>query len=120
MSETSICNQALASIGANRINNLTDGTVNAIHCTTHYAQTRDALLRSHWWRFATARAVLSENIESPDFEWDYQFDLPVDFLRLISIYDDNGTIRKNVYRSFAIEGNMILINDDSVNLKVGN
>lgn len=117
-SETAICNQALARIGAKRINDLdTDQSVNAGHCREHYEQTRDALLRSHWWRFARARATLSQDTTDPAFEWDNQFDLPNDFLRLRKLFGDNNTSNLNVYRSFAIEGDKLLTNESSVSMR---
>lgn len=116
-SETAICNQALARIGALRINSLDDGSVNAGHCNLHYEQTRDALLRSHWWRFANDRATLSQDTNDPDFEWDNQFDLPEDFLRFRSFFADNNTIDKTAYFSFEIEGNKLLTNEDTVEIR---
>ena len=64
-SETLICNLALARLGAKRINTIeeTDASVQAVQCRTHYEHTRDALLRSHLWRFAIKRAELSEDTE---------------------------------------------------------
>lgn len=62
VTDTSICNMSLGRIGAKRIDDITDDTdtkSEAIQCRLHYAQTRDALLRSHWWRFASARADLA-------------------------------------------------------------
>ena len=87
-SPTSICNQSLGKLGAKRINDLSDTTdtkPEAIQCRLHYEPTRDALLRSHWWRFARDRAVLSQDTNDPAFEWDNQFILPNDFLRFRSI-----------------------------------
>ncbi len=110
LSDTSVCNMALARIGAKRVNNIdeTNTEVNAIHCRLHYGQTRDALLRSHWWRFAVGRASLAEDTDTPDFEWDHQYILPTDFLRFVSLYDTSA--------SFEIEGQRLLTNDDSVDL----
>ena len=113
MSATNICNLALGRIGSKRINNIeTDNTVEAIQCRIHYAQTRDALIRSHWWRFATKRAELSQDITDPAFGWNNQFVLPVDFLRLKRVYSNDYPTK----RSFSIEGDRILTNEDTVNI----
>jgi len=112
MSATDICNMALGWLGAKRITSLDDGSVQAIHCKLHYEQTRDALLRSHWWRFASARASLSQDTDTPDFEYDYQYSLPSDFLRLKSVFSENGTATENTRYSYAIEGNKILTDDE--------
>ncbi len=116
LSTTRICNQALAKIGAKRINNLeTDASIEVIHCRTHYETTRDSLLRSHRWRFASARADLSVDTETPDFEWDYQFHLPNDFLAMKSIYEDRFS-NENL-RSYALEGKMLLTNEDEMSIR---
>lgn len=118
LSETQICNMALAKIGAQRINNLdTDQTLQAIHCKTHYTQTRDALIRFHWWRFASARVELSESAEAPDFEWSNQFDLPEDFLALRTIFEDNTLHGTTTRRTFAIEGKKLLTDETSMQIR---
>ncbi len=117
-STTSICNQALGKLGSKRITNFEDGdesSPEAIQCRLHYEPTRDALLRSHWWRFASARKTLSVDTETPDFEWDNQFALPVDFLHMKSIYE-NRFSDENL-RSYALEGDMLLTNESSMEIR---
>jgi len=118
LSETKICNLSLSDLGAKRINELdTDSSTEAILCRLHYEPMRDALLRSHFWRFASARATLSEDTTEPDFEWDSQFILPTDFLRLKSIYDDNNSPGNKTRYSFAVEGKRLLTNESSVEIR---
>jgi len=117
ISSTQISNMALARIGALRINNLTDGSPQAIQCNTHYAQTRDALMRSHWWRFASARRVLAQDDVDPAFEWDNQFILPADFLRLKDFYADNNTPTHTITYTYAIEGDRLLTDEDAVSIR---
>jgi len=120
ISNTSICNQALAMIGAKRINNLEDTTessVQAIQCRLQFEPTRDALLRSHWWAFAQSRAQLSQDTESPDFEWDNQFILPTDILQAKSVYDDATVGGRASAFSYVIEGDRLLTNEGDVNLR---
>ena len=108
-SETEICNQALGRLGAKRLNSLTDDTsAEAIHCRLHYAQTRDALMQSHNWRFTVGRSVLSADTETPAFEWNFQYVLPDDYLRQLGLYDTEN--------SFIVEGDRLLTNDDEANL----
>lgn len=117
-SNTEIVNMALGRIGAKRINDLSDTTdtkPEAIQARLHFEQTRDALLRSHLWRFATGRATLSADTTTPSFEWDYQYLLPNDFLRLKSIYEDRfSDINLD---SYALEGTMLLSNETSMQIK---
>ncbi len=116
VSETSICNMALGRLGAKRIDDLgTDSGTPAIVCRLFYEPTRDALIRSHWWRFASARETLSVDTETPDSEWDYQFPLPTDFLRMKSIYE-NRFSNENL-RSYALEGDMLLTNESSMTIR---
>lgn len=112
-----IANMALGRIGAEQITSLSDGSVQAAQINLHYEQTRDALLRSHFWRFASARVALVENSTAPDFEWANAFDLPDDFSRSRSVFDDNGTQMKTASNSYAIEGDQLLTNEEAVNLR---
>lgn len=117
-SNTSICNQALGKIGAKRINNFEDNTdtkPEAIQCRLHFEPTRDALLRSHAWRFASARATLSADVETPDFEWDFQFHLPSDFMLMKSIFEDQS--RDINFRSYALEGDLLLTNQEEMSIR---
>lgn len=83
-SETEIANLALSRIGKNNpITSLTENTVAAELCRLHYPICRDYLLRSHLWRFAIRRAALTRITATPAFEFDYAFQLPNDFLRLV-------------------------------------
>lgn len=118
ISPTSICNMALAKIGAKRITKFEDtqeSSEEAIHCRTHYEQTRDSLIRSHSWRFARARAVLSQDTTNPVFEWDNQFILPNDYMRFRSIYEEEGYSSKS--RRHSIEGQRFLTNFSTVNMR---
>lgn len=60
LTETSLCNMSLGRIGATRISNVeSDNSLQAIQCRLHYEPTRDALQRSHSWRFARERIRLA-------------------------------------------------------------
>ena len=116
LSETRICNTSLARIGAKRINNFdTDTSPEAIQCRTHYEQTRDALIRSHSWRFARARGELSQDAVDPDSEWDNQFILPNDFLRFRSIVEEEGYSSR--HRRHSLEDDRFLTNFSTVNMR---
>ena len=121
MTETEICNMALGRLGAKRISDFADtneANLQSVQCRLHYVQTRDALLRSHWWRFARYRVQLSENTTAPTFEFDNAFDLPSDFLRLwIKPFEDNNWGLNNTDRTFSMEGKQLLTNEDSVYLR---
>lgn len=116
LSVTKICNLSLSDIGSKRINNFeTDSSEQAIMCRLHYEPTKDALLRSHWWRFASGRATLSQDTTDPDFEWDNQFILPNDFLAMKSIYENRFSDES--YRSYALEGQRLLTNESTMEIR---
>jgi len=116
-SETLLANMSLARLGSKQLTNLaTDTSVEAIHCRTHYEQTRDSLLRSHWWRFAQARATLTEDTDTPAFGWDYQYVLPDDFFRLMWVFQDNVPPENVTTYSYDIEGQRILSNQDTIQI----
>jgi len=52
---------------------------------------------------------------TPDFEWTHQYHLPNDFLRLKSIYEDDGT--DEVDNRWIREGKRILTNYDTCNIR---
>ncbi len=115
LSETSICNQSLGRIGGLQIKNVeTDTSVQAIQCRLHYEQTRDALIRSYSWRFASERATLSAGT-TPDFEWSNAFTLPTDFMFLKSIYE--GRFSSINFRNYAIEQDEILTNETTMEIR---
>lgn len=117
--KTDICVLSLSRIGSKTVSEdeINDNSgVTAPHCNRNYEQTRDALLRSHWWRFASTRAELEEDEDFDSDEWDNAYDLPDDFLRMKSIYDENepNHIYKNPY---ALEGSQLLINADECEIR---
>jgi hypothetical protein len=75
-SENDICNLALSRIGHLTITSLTEGTPTSDLCNLHYAISRDAVLRAHPWNFAIRRAILAQDVTTPEFEFTYRFALP--------------------------------------------
>lgn len=91
-SETDLVNGALRLIGGSRITSLTDGTKNANVANDLYGELRDDLLRGHPWNFATKRQKLAQSSTAPTFEFDHAYPLPSDWLRTISVHNnDSGT-----------------------------
>jgi len=110
LTEVEICNEALTSLGENMIIALTDETKAARLCNLKYANKRNYLLRKYTWNFATKRAALTaETGSTPEFEFDYEFTLPTDYIQLIEFYPN--TI------SYAIENGMILCNEETLDIK---
>ena len=110
ISETSIANLALSKIGALRITNIdTDTSISAQHCRAQYDITRDQLLRSHAWAFAVGRKSISADATTPDFEWDYQYSVPADCIRVLGIYGTDYP--------YALEGEKLLTDASEIDLK---
>lgn len=57
--EVDLCNMALNRIAGNNFTLANQTSVAAIACNLHYAQVRDAMLRSYLWNFAKKRITLN-------------------------------------------------------------
>jgi hypothetical protein len=107
---------ALDKLGANQIDDLdTDQSVQAIKCRTHFEQTRDALIESYTWRFASGRSTLTQDTTDPDFEYANQFILPSDYMVKKSVWGGDGPRRTNF--SLSLEGDRLLTNEGEIHLR---
>lgn len=84
LTDIEITNQALIKLGANTIESFSENTVEAHIANTLFNSQVDSLLSSHPWGFATVQTNLSESETSPIADYDRSFDLPDDFLRIVS------------------------------------
>lgn len=109
VTEVSICNEALTALGENTIVNLTDNNKAARLCNLKYEGKRDYLLRRYHWNFAAKRDSLTPEVDTPAFEFTYEFLLPVDCIQLREIYPNTV--------SYRLEGASILCNDDTLDIK---
>ncbi len=108
-SEVEICNSALIKVGADRIISLTDDVERARVVAEQYPKVRDELLRSHPWNFAIARVEIAST-GTPEFEYDNEFLLPSDCLRVLKTDLPDGD-------DFKIEGRKVLANTSSLKIK---
>lgn len=112
-SKIEICNLALAKIGSDSfIITIDDETKSARHLRIFYNPARDALLRSHLWRFARKRVVLAPDAGQPPFDGGYYFTIPVDCLRIIGTDLDYA----GAYGRWHVEGNKIIADTQTLNL----
>jgi hypothetical protein len=87
--ETSIVNDALSLLGAERIISLDDDSPVARLFNEQFDKTRDALLEAHPWRFAMGRASLALSTSAPAYGFTYYYVLPADCLRIVETeYED--------------------------------
>lgn len=87
VSDVALANLALQKLGAARITSLTEDSRNARSINACFAMIRDRELRAHRWHFAKKQAVLSPDTAEPEFDFDYQFTMPTDCLRVLKPRD---------------------------------
>lgn len=117
-SDVEIVNVALRALGANRITSLSDGTKNANVADDIYTFVRDQVLRSATWGFATSRQQLSRLSDAPAFGFDYQYALPSDWLRTVSVHDSDDGMGTVVYKEETYESQRVLLaNSDAIYLR---
>lgn len=108
-SKVDICNSALRKLGVERINSLTEDNSRAKVCNDRYDILRDEMLRSHPWKFAIKRTTAAAILAVPLFDWEKQYQLPSDCLRVLRVNDD--------YTKWSQEGDKILSNETSCKIK---
>jgi len=106
-----IANTALVMLGAPPITSFSDASTQAQLAERLYDLTRDEVLESRPWTFATKRSTLTRASNPTGSEWLYSYTLPSDYLRLIQINKDEVATIQNKY---AIEGNKLLTDEASV------
>lgn len=110
-SAVSICSNALLLLGDKPISDFSENSDRTRLVANLYEQKRDRVLRAHPWNCATRRVVLSPDETSPAFGWRYQFDLPADCLRVVSVGEDHGG------DEFSVESGKILLDSPVCNLR---
>ena len=88
-----ICNSALNILGANNITALVEDSKNARLCNQRYEPLRDAVFREHTWNCLIKRVQLAQDTASPTHEYTYQYQLPSDCIRVLSLggYQDGSS-----------------------------
>lgn len=102
----SICSNALLMLGDHPIASFTDNTDRARLASNLWEPVRDFVLRSHPWNCAIKREALSPDVAAPAFDWAYQYTLPSDYLKALSIGEREGE------GEFRIEGRKLLCDDN--------
>lgn len=112
-SATDICNLSLDHIKTDNISDVASPSNDQGRaCMRWFETTKRAILRRHTWNFATKRVTLAPLGTDPAFEYSNHYQLPNDYLRLVSI---NGQPVSQV--DCTVEDKKLLINEaTSVNL----
>ena len=82
-----ICNIASRMLGGGEISAIDppDNTVQAALAAQLYPHVRQWVLRKHTWHSCKTRVILSPDAATPAFDYNYQFSLPANCLRIIQI-----------------------------------
>ena len=113
LSQVAIGNAALSKLGEPPIIDFADGSKAARSVNEAFPRVRDALLRSHLWSFAMTRAQLAKLKTKPLFEFQSQYEIPTDLLRLVQIgeifvgYNPSNYINSDSV-DYRVEGKLLL------------
>ena len=85
-----ICNLSLDLLKQSPISSIKTPVTNTEFIMSRWYDTvRMSALRAHPWKFATKRVTLTPNLSTPPpFGFTYAYDLPNDFIRMITMGDD--------------------------------
>lgn len=114
--EVSICSAALLRLGDRPIDSLDEQTDRSRLCANLYAQARDFIIRRHTWNSCITRASLAPLAAAPAFDWNHQFLLPANCLRVLSVgLKDEGLTPWRVEGS--VSGRIILCDENPCYLR---
>lgn len=105
----SICSNARLLCGQSKISALSEDVRGL--CDALYNPTRLSVFRLGTWSRVRRRVLLSPLSGAPDFGWTYKFQLPPDFVRLISIGETDESIE------YEIEDDKILSDEPTIKLR---
>ncbi|MDO9100502.1 MAG: hypothetical protein Q7V53_07200 [Caldisericota bacterium] len=103
-----LINIALSRIGEFSITALDEGTPQQQKAVTFFTNTRKALLRAHPWNFAVHEVELARIPDETPYDFQYAFQLPADFLRLLKVHDA---------RNFKVQGRRVLSDEKVCRIK---
>lgn len=109
--EVSICSNALLMLGAQPINSLNETSDRARLAANLWEPVRNYVLRRHPWNCAIKRKTLAPDTAAPEFDWAYQYTLPPDYLRALSVGPFGGEV------DFKIESGKLLCDENPALLR---
>lgn len=114
---TQICNRALGRLGNDTITDLEDGTRTAGYCKRLLPEAIESVLGQWNFKFAKRRITLSPNEDKPLFGWKYQFNLPIDLLRLVEVYmGHNDRPEDCVITPYQVENGKLLADEELIQI----
>jgi len=124
-STVSIVNNALNIIGGSNITELEENSKTARVMNQMYESIRDDVFRAHPWNCLIRRANLAQSVDTPAFDYAYQYALPTDPYCLRVLEFQNGSMTypyENLVGQgnkpfFVIEGRNILTDSGTARIK---
>jgi hypothetical protein len=111
-SDVQICSNALLMLGQETIASFTEGTERSTKAANLWANSRDAVLRSHPWNCAVKRVTLAADVVAPAYGFVYAHSLPGDLLRVLDVgAEDEGPY------TYRIESRKLLCDDSPIPLR---
>lgn len=112
VAEVDIINAALTRASARVISSISDSTPGGLIAGDVYTFERDEELRAHVWNFAVTRVRLPRLTVLPKFEFAYAYKLPSDWLRTVSVHDNEAGAGQVRYKQEGILTSELLTNGD--------
>jgi hypothetical protein len=105
----SIWNQACYHLGRERITSTDEDSILAETLGEMWPDARDYVFRAHVWNCLLQRAALARLVTAPAFGFDYQFQLPADYIRMAPPTDPDALFR--------VEGGKLLTDEDAIAIR---
>jgi hypothetical protein len=102
-----LCNRALARLGTTSIASLDDGSSAANYCNLLLPEALLSVYAEYDWKSAKKRLELAPLVDAPIYGYDYAFELPVDYIRIIHV---------DSIEPYSLEGNTILSDETSLEI----
>jgi len=89
VSAIEICSRALILLGHSPIASFDEPGAGAQVSSAFYESSLNSLINSHRWNFTKKKAELNRLVATPLNDWDYQYQLPTDYINMIKTADDS-------------------------------
>lgn len=106
-----VCSNALLLLGAQTINSFDDESDRATLVSNLWPNALEAILRSHPWNCAVKRLSIAPDATAPAFDFAYQFTLPGDCLRVLSVGEKGAEVE------YTLEGRKVLADESELLLR---
>lgn len=105
-SKFDICTTACYLVGAEDVSSFDDETRESRLCSRLYDTTKRQLLQCHPWVFAKKQISLARLTDEPLFDYEYAYQLPSDYLRMVKIESEQN--------AYTIIGDRLYADRDSI------